>query len=101
MGFFSGFNTIGKIYSKLSVIERDLMEMRKSLDNPSQRYKFDSVSSEGIAHLQELMKLVEGSNSTVQSADFEFAGKKLPIRAHLLMIAEYIKQMLTEYSHLR
>lgn len=98
MGFFSGYGTIGKIYSRLKVIESDLMEMRKCLDNPSQRYRFDSASSSGLAHVQELMTIVDNSNSTVQSADFEFAGRKLPIRMHLLMIAEYIKQMLTEYT---
>lgn len=42
-------------FSKLNVIERDLMEMRKSLDNPSQRYRFNSVSSSGLAHLKELI----------------------------------------------
>lgn len=98
MGFFSGYGTIGKIYSKLNVIERDLIEMRKCLDNPSQRYNFNSVSSNGLAHLKELMAMVADSNSTVKSADFEFAGRKMPIEDHLFMISEYMKQMMMEFT---
>lgn len=98
MGFFSGFGTIGKIYSKLNVIERDLMEMRRCLDNPSLRYNFNSVSSNGLSHLKELMATVADSNSTVKSADFEFAGRKMPIEDHLFMISEYMKQMMMEYT---
>lgn len=101
MGFFSGYGTIGKIYSKLNVIESDLIEMRKCLDNPNRRYNFNSVSSSGLAHLKELITIVEDSNSTVQSANFEFAGKKLPIRDHLYMISEYMKQMMVEYTFSR
>ncbi len=98
MGFFSGFGTIGKIYSKLNVIERDLIEMRKCLDNTSLRSNFNSVSSNGLAHLKELMAIVADSNSTVRNADFEFAGRKLPIEQHLFMISEYMKQMMMEYT---
>ncbi len=98
MGFFSGYGTIGKIYSKLNVIERDLMEMRKCLDNPSLRYNFNSVSSNGLSHLKELMYMVADSNSTVKSADFEFAGRKMPIENHLFMISEYMKQLMIEYT---
>lgn len=98
MGFFSGYGTIGKIYSKLNVLERDLIEMRKCLDNPNLRYNFNSVSANGMAHLKDLLRLVEDSNSTVQSADFDFAGRKLPINAHLLNISEYMKQMMMEFT---
>lgn len=101
MGFFSGYGTIGKIYSKLNVIERDLIEMRKSLDNPGQRYRFNSVSSSGLVHLKELMAIVADSNSTVKSADFEFAGRKMPIEEHLFNISEYMKQMMMEYTYNR
>lgn len=72
--------------------------MRRCLDNPGLRYNFNSASSSGLSHLKELTAIVEDSNSTVKSADFEFAGRKMPIEDHLFMISEYMKQMMMEYT---
>ena len=98
MGFFSSFSSIGKIYDKLKVIERDLADMQECLQNPYRRSGFNSASSQGLQHLKELMALVNNSGNTVQCADFEFAGQKRPIANHVYAIFEYMKQMMAEYT---
>lgn len=101
MGFFNDFSAIGKIYNKLKTIEGDLIEMQKCIQSPDIRQEFESASSSGVRHLQELQMLVDQAGSSVKCANFQFAGQNKPIVNHMISIGEYMKALMEEYTFRR
>lgn len=94
MGFFRDMGAIKKIYKKLESIEADMIIIEKcniGILNPL--LKSPAISSIG-SNLQYLIELVDNSGPTILNADFQFCGRKLPIRVHLLNIAEWTRQQI-------
>ena len=97
MGFFGDMGTIRKIYKKLESIEADMIKIEKcnqGILNPVMLIPaFSSINS----NLLQLSEIVDKSGLTVQNADFEFCGRKLPIRVHMLNIAQWVRYQMEDH----
>ncbi len=97
MGFFSNMGSIRKIYKYLESIEADMINIEKcnqGILNPVMLVPaFSSINS----NLIQLAEIVDNSGPTVQHADFEFCGRKLPIRVHMLNIAQWVRVQIEDY----
>ena len=97
MGFFRDMGSIKKIYKKLERIEGDMINIEKckmGILNPIMLAPaFSSITS----NLLELSDIVDNSGQTVLNSEFQFCGRKLPIRVHLLNISQWVKQQMEDY----
>lgn len=98
MGFFSNYSTIGKIYKTLNLLENDLTIMQRELCFRAPSVDFVQASTDGMSHLRDLINLANNGGSTVQCANFEFAGQKRRIFDIIYSITEYMKSMMSEYD---
>lgn len=98
MGFFNNYNTIGKIYKTLNLLENDLTTMQRELCFHSPSINFEQASTDGMKHLKDLINLANNAGSTVLCANFEFAGQKRRILDIIYSITEYMEKMMNEYD---
>lgn len=97
MGFFSDMGSIRKIYKKLESIEADMINIEKCNQGILNPIMLAPAFSSITSNLQELSDIVDNSGQTVLNADFQFCGRKLPIRVHMLNIAQWVRQQIEEY----
>lgn len=74
MGFFSSFNTIGKIYSHLRKIEPMFNEIIGGQRAMTDRTYCNYLAQNIMTELNEIRRIVESAGNTVKCADFQFMG---------------------------
>ncbi|MDE6443648.1 MAG: hypothetical protein K2K64_04410 [Muribaculaceae bacterium] len=97
MGFFGDMGAIRKLYKKLESIEQDMINIEKCNQGILNPLFLSPAFSSITSNLQEMMDIVDRSSATVQNADFQFCGRKLPIRVHMLNIAEYLREQMENF----